>query len=97
MYFCDLPKQLVTETTDGKVHHRDGVERHGSSPCAVISASDYNDSQANGLIVVPIIGGVNVDIAKFKKVPPAWLRVVAIDRARCRRQIGQLLDFDLFP
>jgi len=109
IYLCNLPKQLVTETTDGIVHHRDGVERQGWSPCVVISTSDYNDSQANGLIVVPIISGVNVDLAKFKKVPPTWVRLLAqgepgfgvvdqvryIDRTRCSFQIGQLLDFDL--
>lgn len=63
LYLCDLPKQLVTEATDGIVHHRDGVERYGSSPSVVISTSDFNDSQANGLIVVPTISGVNVDPA----------------------------------
>jgi mRNA-degrading endonuclease toxin of MazEF toxin-antitoxin module len=109
IYLCDLPKQPVTETTDGIVHHRDGVERHGWSPCVVISTSDYNDSQANGLIVVPIISGVSVDLAKFKKVPPTWVRLLAqgepgfavvdqvrySDRSRCNSKIGQLLDFDL--
>ena len=53
--------------------------------------------------------GVNVDLAKFKKVPSTWVRVVSqgepgfalieqvryIDRSRCKRQTGQLLDFDL--
>jgi mRNA-degrading endonuclease toxin of MazEF toxin-antitoxin module len=109
IYLCDLPKQLVTETTDRIVHHRDGVERHGSPPCVVVSTNDFNDSQANGLIVVPIISAVNVDLAKFKKVPWTWVRVVAqgepgfalieqvrfIDQSRCKVRIGQLLDFDL--
>jgi mRNA-degrading endonuclease toxin of MazEF toxin-antitoxin module len=109
IYLCDLPKQLVTETTDRIVRHRDGVERHGSPPCIVISTAGFNDNQANGLIVVPIISGVNVDLAQFKKIPSTWVRVVSqgepgfalieqvryIDRSRCKRQIGQLLDFDL--
>jgi mRNA-degrading endonuclease toxin of MazEF toxin-antitoxin module len=109
VYLCDLPTQLITETTDGIVHHRDGVERHGLPPCIVISTAGFNDSQANGLIVVPIISGVNVDLAKFKKVPPTWVRVIAqgepgfalieqvryIDQSRCKVRIGQLLDFDL--
>ena len=109
IYLCDLPKQIVSETTDGVVHYRDGVERHGSPPCVVISTDDFNDSQANCLIVVPIISGVNVDLAPFKKVPSTWVRIVSqgepgfalieqiryIDRSRCKRQIGQLLDFDL--
>jgi mRNA-degrading endonuclease toxin of MazEF toxin-antitoxin module len=109
IYLCDLPKQLVTETTDRIVRHRDGVERHGSPSCIVISTAGFNDNQANGLIVVPIISGVNVDLAQFKKIPSTWVRVVSqgepgfalieqvryIDRSRCKRQIGQLLDFDL--
>jgi mRNA-degrading endonuclease toxin of MazEF toxin-antitoxin module len=109
IYLCDLPTQLVTETTDGIVHHRDGIERHGSPPCVVVSTAGFNDSQANGLIIVPIISGLSVDLAKFKKVPSTWVRVVSqgepgvalieqvryIDRSRCKRQIGQSLDFDL--
>ena len=109
IYLCHFPKQLVTETTDGIVHNRDGVERHGSPLCVVISTDNFNDSPANGLIVVPIISGVNVDLAKFKKVPSTWVRVISqgepgfalieqvryIDRSRCKRQTGQLLDFDL--
>jgi len=109
IYLCDLPAQLVIETTDGTVHHRDGTERHGSPPCIVISTAGFNDSQANGLVVVPIISGVNVDLAKFKKVPSTWVRLVSqgepgfalieqvryVDRSRCKRRIGQLLDFDL--
>ena len=61
------------------------------------------------MIVVPIISAVNVDLAKFKKVPSTWVRVVAqgepgfalieqvrfIDQSRCKVRIGQLLDFDL--
>jgi hypothetical protein len=42
------------------MYNRDGVKRHGLPPCVVISAGNFNDSQANGLIVVPIISGVNV-------------------------------------
>jgi mRNA-degrading endonuclease toxin of MazEF toxin-antitoxin module len=109
IYLCDLPAQLVIETTDETVHHRDGTERHGSPPCIVISTAGFNDSQANGLVVVPIISGVNVDLAKFKKVPSTWVRLVSqgepgfalieqvryVDRSRCKRRIGQLLDFDL--
>ncbi len=99
----------MTATTDGIVHYRDGVERHGSPPCVVISTGSFTDSQPNGLIVVPIISGVNVDLAKFKKVPPTWVRLLAqgepgfavvdqvrySDRSRCKSKIGQLLDFDL--
>ena len=106
---CDQPKQLVSEATDGIAHHRDGVERHGSPACVVISSDGFNDTQANGLIVVPIISGVNVDLAQVKKVPSTWVRVVSqgepgfalieqvryVDRSRCKRRIGQLLDFDL--
>jgi mRNA-degrading endonuclease toxin of MazEF toxin-antitoxin module len=109
IYLCDLPKQLVTETTDGIVHHRDGVERHGSPPCVVISSDDFNDSQANSLIVLPLISGVNVDLAKFKKVPSSWVRVIFqgepgyvrveqvryIDRSRCKAKIGELVDYEL--
>jgi mRNA-degrading endonuclease toxin of MazEF toxin-antitoxin module len=109
VYLCDLPKQLVTETTSGIVHHRDGVERHGSPACVVISTESFNDNQANGLIVVPIISAINVDLAKFKKVPSTWVRIVTqgesgfalveqvryIDMSRCKVRIGQLVDFDL--
>jgi mRNA-degrading endonuclease toxin of MazEF toxin-antitoxin module len=109
IYLCDLPKQLVTETTEGNVHHRDGVERHGSPPCVVISTEDFNDSQTNGLIIVPIISAVNVDLIRFKKVPTTWVRIVAqgepgfalveqvryIDQSRSKVRIGQLIDFDL--
>jgi mRNA-degrading endonuclease toxin of MazEF toxin-antitoxin module len=69
-----------------------------------ISTAEFNDSQAEGLIVVPMISAVNVDL-----VPSTWVRVVAqgepgfalveqvryVDRSRCQSQIGQLLDFDL--
>lgn len=75
----------------------------------MVSHEGFNDSQANGLIVVPMISAINVDLAKFKKAPPTWVRVVAqgepgfalveqiryIDKSRCKRQIGQVLDFDL--
>src|SRR5260370_39771917 len=69
IYLCDLPIQLVTETPGGILHHRGGIQRHGSPPCVVISAAGLNDSHANGLINVPIIRRVNADLAKFKKVP----------------------------
>jgi mRNA-degrading endonuclease toxin of MazEF toxin-antitoxin module len=109
VYLCELPTQLVKESTDGIVHHRDRAERHGLPPCIVISTGDFNDSQANGLIVVPMISAVNVDLAKFEKVWPTWVRVVAqgepgfalveqvryIDQSRCKARIGQLVDFDL--
>jgi mRNA-degrading endonuclease toxin of MazEF toxin-antitoxin module len=109
IYLCHLPKQLVTETTDGIAHSRDGVERHGSPPCVVISTDDFNDGQANGFVVVPLISGVNVDLAKFKKVPSSWVRVISqgepgyvlveqvryIDRSRCKAKIGELVDYDL--
>jgi len=109
IYLCDLPKQIVSETTDGVVHYRDGVERHGSPPCVVISTDDFNDSQANCLIAVPIISGVNVDLAKFKAVPPTWIRIITqgepgyalveqvrcVDRSRCKAQICELMESDL--
>lgn len=109
IYLCDLPKQLVTEITDGIVHHRDGLERHGSPPGVVISTAEFNNSHANGLVIVPIISAVNVDLAKFKKIPSTWVRIVAqgepglalveqvryIDRSRCKFRIGKLLGFDL--
>jgi mRNA-degrading endonuclease toxin of MazEF toxin-antitoxin module len=99
----------VKESTDGIVHHRDGAERHGSPACVVISTERFNDNQANGLIVVPIISAINVDLAKFKKVPSTWVRIVTqgesgfalveqvryIDMSRCKVRIGQLVDFDL--
>jgi mRNA-degrading endonuclease toxin of MazEF toxin-antitoxin module len=108
IYLCDLPKQLVTERTDGIVRNRDGVERHGSPPCVVVSTGDFNDSQANGVIVVPMISGVNVDLAKFKTVPSTWVRVISqgepayalvdqvryIDRSRCKFRLGDLIDCD---
>lgn len=73
IYLCHLPKQLVTETTEGKAHNRDGVERHGSPPCVVVSTDEFNDCQANGLIVVPKISAVDVDLAKFRTVPSSAL------------------------
>ena len=86
------------------MHQRDGVERHGSPPGVVISAAEFNDGQANGLIIVPIISAVNVDLSKFKKVPSTWVRVVAqgepgfalveqvryIDRSRCKARIEDM-------
>jgi mRNA-degrading endonuclease toxin of MazEF toxin-antitoxin module len=109
IYLCDLPKQIVTETTDGIMHHRDGVERHGSPLCVVASTNDFNDSQANGVIVVPLISGVNVDLAKFGKIPSTWVRFFFqgeagyalveqlryIDRSRCKAKIGELMENDI--
>jgi mRNA-degrading endonuclease toxin of MazEF toxin-antitoxin module len=109
IYLCDLPKQLVTEKTDRVVHQREGFERHGSPLCVVISAESFNDSQANCLIVVPIISGVNVDLTKFKSVAPPWVRIISqgepgyalieqvrcIDRSRCKAQIGELMESDI--
>lgn len=109
VYLCHLPKQIVTETTDGIVHYRDGAERHGSPTCVVISTECFNDNQANGVIVVPIINGINVDLAKFKAVPPTWVRIITqgesgyalveqvryLDRSRCKAQIGKLIECDL--
>jgi len=91
------------------VHHRDGVERHGSLPCVVLSTENFNDSQANGIIVVPLISGINVDLAKFKQIPSTWVRfffqgepgyalveqVRYIDRSRCKAKIGELVESDL--
>jgi hypothetical protein len=61
-----MPKQIVTETTDGIVHQRDGIERHCSPVCVVISSDGFNDTQANGLIVMPMISSIYIDLAKFK-------------------------------
>jgi len=109
IYICNLPTQTVTETTDGRVHHRNGVERQGPHPCVVISAGEFNDSQANGLIVIPMISAVNVDLTKFNAVPSSWVRVISqgepgyvlveqvryIDRSRCKRHLGDLVECDL--
>ncbi len=57
---------------------------------------------------MPLIDGVNVDLAKFKEVPSTWVRVISqgepgfvlieqiryIDRSGCKVRIGQLVDFD---
>jgi mRNA-degrading endonuclease toxin of MazEF toxin-antitoxin module len=75
----------------------------------VISTECFNDNQANGVIVVPIINGINVDLAKFKAVPPTWVRIITqgesgyalveqvryLDRSRCKAQIGKLIECDL--
>jgi mRNA-degrading endonuclease toxin of MazEF toxin-antitoxin module len=75
----------------------------------VTSTGGFNDSQANGLIVVPIISSIYVDLAKFRIVPSTWVRVVSqgepgyvlveqiryIDRSRCGVQIGELIHYDL--
>jgi len=109
IYICNLPTQTVTETTDGKVHHRDGVERHGPHPCVVISGTSFNATQARGLIVVPIENADTTGIPQFKVVPSTWVRVITkgepgyvlveqlryIDRSRCKAEIGVLADSDL--
>jgi PemK-like, MazF-like toxin of type II toxin-antitoxin system len=55
------------------------------------------------------VSGVNVDLAKFNKVPSTWVRVITqgepgyalveqvrcIDRSRCGAQIGELVEDDL--
>jgi len=75
----------------------------------VISAGEFNDSQANGLIVIPMISAVNVDLTKFNAVPSSWVRVISqgepgyvlveqvryIDRSRCKRHLGDLVECDL--
>jgi mRNA-degrading endonuclease toxin of MazEF toxin-antitoxin module len=108
VYLCHLPKQIVTEMTDGIVHYRDGAERHGSPTCVVISTECFNDNQANGVIVVPIISGINVDLAKFKAAP-TWVRIITqgesgyalveqvryLDRSRCKAKIGKLIECNL--
>jgi mRNA-degrading endonuclease toxin of MazEF toxin-antitoxin module len=69
----------------------------------------FNDSQARGLIVVPIISAVKFDTTKFRIVPPTWARIITkgepgyalvehvryIDRSRCKAQIGELIECDL--
>jgi mRNA-degrading endonuclease toxin of MazEF toxin-antitoxin module len=76
IYTCNLPTQAVTETTDGRVHHRDGVEHHGPRACVVISVADFNQNQALGLIVPPITGAGEVNEAKRKEIPNTWVRVI---------------------
>lgn len=107
---CNLPTQTVTEITDGILHHRDGIERHGPRPCVVIISSDnFNDTQARGLIVVPTIGGNEVRMATNTEVLRTWVRVVVkgeiryvlaeqvrcIDHSRCKAQTGELVECDL--
>ena len=82
IYICNLPMQTVTERTDGRVHHRDGIELQGPHPCVVISADDFNDGQARGLILVPTMDG-GVSVAKYKEVvPETWVRVITKGEAR---------------
>ena len=45
IYLCDLPKQLVTETTDGIAHHRDGV---GFAACGYLSGEFANSLKCSG-------------------------------------------------
>jgi mRNA-degrading endonuclease toxin of MazEF toxin-antitoxin module len=75
----------------------------------VISSNDFNENQTSGLIVLPLISGLKVELTKFKNVPPTWVRVIFqgeaafglveqiryIDRSRCGVQIGQLVEYDL--
>ena len=75
--FANYQNNSLPKTKDGIMHYRDGVERHGSPPCVVISIAEFNDSQTSGLIVVPIISAANVDLGKFKNVPSTWVRVVS--------------------
>jgi len=109
IYICDLPTQTVTERTDGKVHHRDGIEVHGPHPCVVISSDEFNCGQGRGLIVVPTRDGEELNAATFEHVPNAWVRVISrgealyvqveqlrcIDRSRCKVKTGELIECDL--
>ena len=109
IYICNLPTQTVTEMTDGLLHHRDGIERHGPRPCVVISSDNFNDTQARELIVVPTIGGNEARSATYTEVPRTWVRVVVkgeiryvlaeqvrcIDHSRCKTQTGELVECDL--
>ncbi len=75
----------------------------------MLSSDDFNDSQANGLIVMPMISSIYIDLGKFKTVPSSWIRVTSqgepayvlveqiryIDRTRCQAQISALIDYDL--
>ena len=47
IYLCDLPKQLVTETTDGIAHHRDGV---GFAACGYLSGEEANHPRREGCV-----------------------------------------------
>lgn len=109
VYICNLPIQLVTEITDGKVHNRDGSEQYGSPPCVVISTGGFNDSQVRGVIVVPIKNVDKADMPKFKVVPSTWVRIITrgepwyvlveqvryIDQSRCKARIGELIECDM--
>jgi mRNA-degrading endonuclease toxin of MazEF toxin-antitoxin module len=98
----------MTETTDGRVHHRDGAERNGPHPCVVISTAAFNDFQSQGLIVVSIMSAEKVDTAPHEAFRHAYVRIITkgepsyvveqvryIDRSRCRTQIDTLLQCDL--
>jgi len=109
IYICNLPMQTVTETTDGKSHHRDGIERDGPHPCVVISTDDFNGGQSDSLIVIPIVHSAKVVLEQYKGIPSSWVRVITkgepsyavvdqircIDRGRCRAKVGDLAQCDL--
>jgi hypothetical protein len=74
----------------------------------VISSDGFNDTQPDGLIVMPMISGLTVDVAKFKNVPSTWVRVISqanpdmfsskvryVDRSRCGALIDELAECDL--
>jgi mRNA-degrading endonuclease toxin of MazEF toxin-antitoxin module len=60
-------------------------------------------------IVMPMIIGLTVDVAKLKNVPATWVRVISqgapgsvlveqlryVDRSRCGAQIDELVEWDL--
>ena len=99
----------MTEATYGIARNRDGVERHGSPACVVISSDGFNDTRLDGLIVMPMISGLTVDVVKFKNVPSTWVRVISqgepgyvlveqvryVDRRRCGALIDDLAECDL--
>jgi mRNA-degrading endonuclease toxin of MazEF toxin-antitoxin module len=75
----------------------------------LISTDDFNDVQANGLIIMPMISAKYIDLGKFKVVPSTWVKVISqgepgyvlveqiryIDRSRCQAQIGERMGCDL--
>jgi len=109
IYICNLPTQTVTERTDGKVHHRDGIELHGPRPCVVISSGAFKCGQGRGLIVAPTTDGAEYNVATFEQVPHTWVRVISkgearyvqieqlryIDRSRCKAKTGELIECDM--
>lgn len=105
----DLPKQLVSETTDGVPRTRDGAEQYGPHHAVVVSGESFNGGQSRGLIIVPMTSGQVDGVDKWSKPQPTWLRVRHqgelafilceqiryVDRGRCGKHLGELVSYDL--